>query len=179
MNATAFQVGVESWHDFYLAVGSASAALLGLLFVGVSINLASVTAAERTDLRTRADLAFSNLLYLLCVSLIVLIPGTDAPSLALSFMFVAGVGLFRIARRLAGLIRSSSSSWKSIATIRRLSWTVAADLALLYVAALLAMRGDAVPLYFGTFVVFILLIGAADVSWELLVVEGDETRRSD
>jgi hypothetical protein len=179
MDGSTFQAGLESWHDFYLAVGSASAALLGLLFVGVSINLASVTAAERPDLRTRADLAFSNLLYLLSVSLIVLIPGTDAPSLALSFTFVAGVGLFRIARRLAGLIRSSNGAWKSFATIRRLSWTVTADLVLLYVAASLVSRRDAVPLYFATFVVFVLLIGAADVAWEILVAESDEARRSD
>ena len=175
MNASAFQAGVESWHDFYLAVGSASAALLGLLFVGVSINLSSVTAAARADLRTRADLAFSNLLYLLCLSLIVLIPGADATSLAISFAAVAAVGLLRSARRVVGLIRGKDRSWTGFVTIRRLSWTLVADLVLVYVAASLASRGDAIPLYFATFVVFVLLIGAADVSWGLLVLESEET----
>jgi hypothetical protein len=179
MTASAFQAGVESWHDFYLAVGSASAALLGLLFVGVSINLSSITSAERADLRTRANLAFSNLLYLLCISLIVLIPGSDATSLAVSFIAVAGVGLLRNARRGIRLIHGMNRSWKDFATIRRLSWTVVADLVLLYVAALLASRGDAVALYYATGVVFVLLIGAADVAWGLLVEEDEDTHEAD
>ena len=178
MDASAFQAGVGSWHDFYLAVGSASAALLGLLFVGVSINLSSLAMAKRIDLRTRADLAFSNLLYLLCVSLIVLIPGADATSLAISLAAVAGVGLVRIGRRVVALNRRRDGSWKNHATLRRVSWTVVADLVLLYVAASLAARSDAVPLYYATFVVFVLLIGAADVAWGLLVEESEAPPRT-
>ena len=178
MDASAFQAGVDSWHDFYIAVGSASAALLGLLFVGVSINLSSIAAAKRADLRTRADLAFSNLLYLLCVSLIVLIPSADAYSLAVSLAAVAGVGLVRIGRRVVVLIRGEDGSWKGRATIRRVSWTLVADLVLLYVAASLAARNDAIPLYYATFVVFVLLIGAADVAWGLLVEESEEAPRT-
>jgi hypothetical protein len=178
MNPTSFQAGIESWHDFYLAVGSASAALLGLLFVGVSINLSSIAAAERADLRARANLAFSNLLYLLCLSLIVLIPGTDPISLALSFTAVALVGLFRIGSGVVGLLRAKDWSWRSFSTIRRLSWTITADLVLLYVAQAVASRGDAVPLYEATFVVFVLLVGAADVSWGLLVLETEEDHRT-
>jgi hypothetical protein len=174
MSTSEFQTAVGSWHDFYLAVGSASAALLGLLFVGVSINLSSITAAERVDLQTKANLAFSNLLYLLCLSLIVLIPGADAPSLAVSFTAVAVVGLVRIARRLVELIRGPDRSWKGLATLRRISWTLIADLVLLYVAASIAARADAIPLYYNTFVVFVLLIGAADISWGLLGVESEE-----
>jgi hypothetical protein len=174
MTAAAFQTAIESWHDFYLAVGSASAALLGLLFVGVSINLSTIAAAKRTDLRTRADLAFSNLLYLLCMSLIVLIPGTDAVSVALSFAALGSFGLLRIARRVVGLIRSGDRSWRKFATIRRLSWTVTADFVLLYVGAALAIRGDATSLYEATFVVFVLIVGAADISWDLLVLESED-----
>ena len=177
MDVSAFQTGVDSWHDFYIAVGSASAALLGLLFVGVSINLSSIAAAKRADLRMRADLAFSNLLYLLCVSLIILIPSADAYSLAVSLTAVAGVGLVRMGRRVVGLVRAKDGSWKGRATIRRISWTVAADLVLLYVAASFAARNDAIPLYYATFVVFVLLIGAADVAWGLLVEESEEAPR--
>jgi uncharacterized membrane protein len=178
VDAQAFQTAVESWHDFYLAVGSASAALLGLLFVGVSINLSAITAAERVDLRTRANLAFSNLLYLLALSLIVLIPGADAHSMEISIVSVAVIGLLRVVRYVRQLVRGKGRVWRSPATIRRLSWTVAADAVLIYVAAGLASSGDAAYLYFNTFVVFVLLIGAADVAWDLLVVEGDEARRS-
>jgi hypothetical protein len=178
VDGSVFQAGVDSWHDFYVAVGSASAALLGLLFVGVSINLSSIAAAKRADVRTRADLAFSNLLYLLCLSLIVLIPSADAYSLAVSLAAVAAVGLARIGYRVVRLILGGDQSWKGRATIRRLSWTLVADLVLLYVAASLAARQDAIPLYYATFVVFVLLIGAADVAWGLLVEESEEAPRT-
>ena len=84
------------------------------------------------------------------------------------------VGLIRIARRLVELIRGRDRSWKGLATLRRISWTLIADLVLLYVAASIAARADAIPLYYNTFVVFVLLIGAADVSWGLLGVESEE-----
>ena len=176
--ASTFSSAVSSWHDFYLAVGSASAALLGLLFVAVSISLAAVDAAQRAELRTRANLAFSNLLYLLCLSLIVLIPESDAPSIAISFTALAGVGLVRNGRRVLRLLRSKGFGRSELATLRRISWTLAADAVLLSVAAVLLQRGDAVALYYVTSAVFVLLVGAADVSWDLLVAESEKRDRA-
>jgi hypothetical protein len=173
MDPKAFEVALDSWHDFYLATASASAALLGLLFVGVSINLSSITAAERVDLRTRANLAFSNLLYLLGLSLIILVPGADAGTIAISFTVVAALGLLRIVRRVASLRRAKDKARKQRDTVRRLAWTFVADLMLLYIAASLS-SGDARWLLALTIVVFVLLVGAADVSWDLLIRESDE-----
>jgi hypothetical protein len=179
MDATAFRDALESWHDFYLAVGSASAALLGLLFVGVSINLSAVSAAQRPDLRTRANVAFSNLLYLLTISLIALIPWLDARSISISFGAVATVGIVRIGRRSIVLIRHRAWRNRSLATLRRLSWTFVADLVLLYVAVSLWTTGNADWLYYMVGVVFVLLIGAADTSWDLLVRESEEAEPVD
>ena len=39
MTPQAFSTSLLGWHDFYLASAGATAALLGLLFVGVSTNL--------------------------------------------------------------------------------------------------------------------------------------------
>jgi hypothetical protein len=176
VDTSAFQAAVGSWHDFYLALASAAAALLGLLFVGVSINLSTITAAERVDLRTRANLAFSNLLYLLGLSLILLIPNNDAGSLAISFTVVAALGLLRIVRRVLGLVRAKGRLWTQRDTLRRLAWTFVADVLLLYIAASLASSGDGRWLLALTIVDFVLLIGAADVSWDLLVRESEEAR---
>jgi uncharacterized membrane protein len=177
VDSQSFQAAAQSWHDFYVAVASASAALLGLLFVGVSINLAAITASERADLRTRANVAFANLLYLLGISLIVLMPGIDARSMAISFVSIAVIGLVRIVRRVIRLVRSGPHAWRDVATIRRLGWTFMADVVLLYVAAQLDRTGDPAWLYTNTFVVFVLLIGAADTSWDLLLRESEEAGR--
>lgn len=172
MDATAWAAAIGSWHDFYLAIASASAALLGLLFVGVSINLASITAAERVDLRTRADLAFSNLLYLLGISLIALIPSLDAGSLAISLAFVAGLGLLRLGRRAVGLVRHGRRA-ADLHTIRRIAWTLVADLLLLFVAVRLPNADDAHWLLVLPVAAFLLLVGSADVAWSLLVLDAD------
>ncbi len=176
MDASQFAAALESWHDFYLAIASASAALLGLLFVGVSINLSSITAAERVDLRTRADLAFSNLLYLLGISLIVLIPKLDSSTVAISFAFVAVLGLFRLLRRIVGLVRHRRRLSSEVATLRRMAWTFAADLLLLVVASRLAATADSEWLLVMPVVGLVLLVGAADVAWGLLVLEEKESR---
>ncbi len=176
MDAAAFRIALNSWHEFYLAVGSASAALLGLLFVGVSINLSAIAASERADLRTKANVGFSNLLYLLSIALIALIPGLDSRSIAISLASVAGVGLTRIVRGGLELVRARKKLRKGISAARRLGWTLIADLALLYIAVSLSMSGDSTWLYDLTFVVFVLLIGAADISWDLLVRESEEVQ---
>ena len=174
MDPHAFTEALASWHDFYLAVASASAALLGLLFVGVSINLAAITAAARPDLRAHANLAFSNLLYLLGLSLVILIPGADPSTITISFAVIALLGLARVVRRAAGLFRGKSREGRHWGILRRLGWTVAADVLLLYVAFVLASTGDARWLLATAVVVGILLLGAADVSWDLLVRESEQ-----
>ncbi len=168
VNPTAFHTVLDSWHDFYLAAGSASAALLGLLFVGVWINLSAISGAERVDLRTQADLAFSNLL-----SLVALIPDAESDTLAISFTFIAALGLVRIARRVLSLWQARGGLWKRRDTLRRLAWTFVADLVLLYIAESLATTGDAKWLLATPIVVFVLLVGAADVAWGLLVRESE------
>ena len=46
---------VEPWHDLYVMVGGAAAALAGLIFVAVSVNHIQILArAHLTNLATRA-----------------------------------------------------------------------------------------------------------------------------
>ncbi len=68
---TSYQPG--SWHDLFVASAGAAAALTGLIFVAVSINLAQILADSR--LPTRAAETLVVLLGLLFVSVFVLVPG--------------------------------------------------------------------------------------------------------
>lgn len=170
---TPFTETLTSWHDFYLAVGSASAALLGLLFVGVSISVASLPSGERLEVTTRANLAFSNLLYLVGLSLVVLMPGVEASTVAISFAVIAGLGLLRIARQLLRLRRRKDGQRPAWQTIRRLGWTAVADLLLASIAWGIGTIGDGRWLLATPVVVLVLLLGAADVAWDLLVRESE------
>ncbi len=172
-----FRAAVEGWHDFFLAAASASAALLGLLFVGVSINLAAIGSDERADLRSIANQAFSNLLYLLVLSMMVLVADPDARTLAIEFAAVAIVGLVRVIRHTAPLVRTRGRLPGELMAYRRAAWVVSADVGLLTVARGLWATADAGWLDGMIAVVLILLGGAGEASWDLLVRASRETTR--
>ena len=169
MTPQAFAAAVLRWHDFFLATAGATAALLGLLFVGVSINLAALAADERVDLRARAGQAFSNLVFVLVIALIMLIPNPDPGTLGLSLALVAGFGLFRVGSNLYTVFRERRRFRNRLATLRRIGWTVAADLVLAFTAWRIWASGGAADVIGNLMiVVFVLLIGAADIAWEML-----------
>lgn len=71
----------HAWEGFFAAQAAASAALAGLLFVGISINLATIAASMR--LSRRALEAFVLLVEILLVSTLLLIP--HVPRVALGW----------------------------------------------------------------------------------------------
>ena len=64
---------VTEWHDFFLASAGAAAALAGLLFVAMSINVREIVATE--GLPARAGATIVDAIGPLIVSLAVLMPG--------------------------------------------------------------------------------------------------------
>jgi hypothetical protein len=75
----------EAWDSFFLGLTGASAALAGLLFVGVSINLSTITTS--TGLVRRALEAFVLLAEVLMLSVLLLVP--DASRTALGWGLLA------------------------------------------------------------------------------------------
>jgi modulator of FtsH protease len=63
---------MNEWNDFFVAIGGASAALTGLIFVGVSINLTRILSFP--TLPNRALQTLILLLIILIVSILFLIP---------------------------------------------------------------------------------------------------------
>ena len=68
---TAYQPA--AWHDLFVTAGGSAAALTGLIFVAVSINLREIIASAH--LPVRAGETLSTLVALLLLSLFVLAPG--------------------------------------------------------------------------------------------------------
>jgi hypothetical protein len=168
-----FGAELAGWHDFFLATAGASAALLGLLFVGVSINLGTIAAAERADLRTRAAQAFSNLVFVVMVALVMLIPDPEPSMIALALAAVAALGLVRVGRNLLTILRARQRLGTLIPTLRRIGWTAVADVILAFTAWRIAETdGEAAVVSNLVAVVFVLLLGAADISWEMLTTTG-------
>jgi hypothetical protein len=177
MTVEAFAAAELRWHDFFLATAGASAALMGLLFVGVSINLSAITGEERIDLRARAAQAFANLIFVLVIALLMLIPDPDPVSISLGLAIVAAVGIVRVAQNLYPIIqgRDRFENWPRI--VRRVGWTAIADLVLVFTAWRIWQSADVAVIQNLVTVVLVLLIGAADVAWEMLVEVSREPPR--
>ncbi len=79
---TDFTADVERWHDFFMLAGTASATLLGLLFVGVSFRTDIRTQPEGSFMRTVVAHNFLSYLVVILFSLYFMIPNMDPPDLA-------------------------------------------------------------------------------------------------
>jgi amino acid transporter len=80
-----------SYHDFFAGCATVSGALIGLLFVAISVSPAKL-AGDRasTDHQVKAGAAFSALVNTLVIALVALMPGTG---LGEATIILAGAGL--------------------------------------------------------------------------------------
>lgn len=78
----------EPWHDFFVAEAGAAAALAGLLFVALSINIRPILALP--PLTTRAGGALSLLANVLLVATVGLVPNQSSAVLATGILIISG-----------------------------------------------------------------------------------------
>src|SRR5204863_2857054 len=65
---------LASWHDFNVSLVTASAALLGLLFVALSIHVRTLSAARNAELRSIARSIFLGYVTALGIGFVQLVP---------------------------------------------------------------------------------------------------------
>jgi hypothetical protein len=99
---------VHEWSDFFVAEVGASAALTGLLFVAVSINLAQIL--KYSHLPTRALEALTTLLCVLVISTFALVPGQTPFVQGLE---MGGTGLVTWGIQTTALTRTRGSGYES------------------------------------------------------------------
>jgi hypothetical protein len=97
-----------------------------------------------------------------------LIPESQPGSIAIALAVIAGLGLLRAVRNVYAIAKGTVRFGGRIQTVRRMGWTLAADVILIYTAARLWSSADGAIENLVT-VVFVLMVGAADVAWEMLV----------
>lgn len=93
------------WHDFFVLVGGAAAALAGLLFVAISINIDQILRYSALPIRASETLAA--LLAMLLVSVFGLVPDQPRALLAGELILISAFQLLIIVRGGLGLRESS------------------------------------------------------------------------
>lgn len=80
---------METWHDFFVAVAGAAAALTGLIFVGVSLSLHKMLATPK--LPDRASEALILLMTVLIISCLCLAPEQPSSVLGIEILIVGAL----------------------------------------------------------------------------------------
>lgn len=161
-----YQATVSGWHDFYILAGTASATLVGLLFVGLSLHLRIVVASS--EVRSLARVTLANFGAVLFVALFMVIP--EGQSALASQLIGAGVVSLIIAVPsliAAGRVRG----WPRAARVRlvlRFVLSVVSYLALIVAGVmLLSSPNSAITLLLITTIVLLLI--SLRNTWDLLV----------
>lgn len=101
---------MSGWENFFIAEVGASATLAGLIFVGVSINLARILSLPR--LPSRALLALMVLIAVLIVSSLLLVPGQPLPLIG-SEVLLVGIVIWTLVTVLdVRILRATESRYR-------------------------------------------------------------------
>jgi hypothetical protein len=100
---------LDRWHEFYILLGTAAAALVALLFVAASIGEGYLTAERQSPTRTFTSPIVFHYTYVLFVSLVVLMPVNTDGSLAAIIGVSAALALLYSIYILVRVLRSATT----------------------------------------------------------------------
>lgn len=151
----------SEWSDLFVAAAGASAALAGLLFVAVSINVERIV--EYRGLPERALEALVMLLGVLVISILGLIPGQDHIALGIELLLTGlagGVGVMVLTKRQS----VEPHPWRRL----RLAMAAAAVLLPLIGGATVLIAAGGGLYWIAAAVIWAIIVAVAN-AWVLLV----------
>ena len=154
-------VDVGSWTDWAVAVAGGAAALTGLLFVAISINLQAILSHPTLPLRAASTLVL--LAVVLFTALAVLIPQASA-ALGVELLVLAAVLFAATGRYLLFRHRVSDRNWLILPT-----FVVLVPALLLAIGGVLLLGESANGLYFAAGAVVVGIAGSLLNVWVLMV----------
>jgi hypothetical protein len=160
----------ESWGEFFHASSGATAALAGLIFVGLSVNIGKVLELDRADggsnlLTGRAIEALVAMVNVLVISIVALTPTIDRGVLA---AVIIVVGLESAISPARVIVATSGRPDISKATLLRLVMAIAVTVTLLVAGITLAAHHGGGLFWLPASFVLAIAVAAIN-SWVLLV----------
>jgi hypothetical protein len=158
---------MQAWCGFYAVIGSAAATMTGLLFVAMSMNVATVLDKGPKGSRRLAEQAFQNYLAVLMVSLLALFPDMSLLTFGRTALMVTATWAVWVIVRLYQAAAEHSAHETRLTALRRHLSTMIGFGLLVFAAARMAWSGaDTRDTFAGACVV--LLFSATEKAWGLL-----------
>jgi len=158
---------MQPWTQFYATIGTAAAALLGLLFVVVSINVSVALGPEESVARPLTEQAFQNYLTVMLVAFLALFPGITTTTFGMvAFITSAAASVWVTVRFYQTLaLHMTRGSW--VYSLRRHVSSLI-GFAILLVSAFRMALGWGTSYNWFAASTLILLFSATQASWGLL-----------
>jgi hypothetical protein len=158
---------MQAWFNFYAVVGTAAAALMGLLFVAMSMNAVLALGRGPQGSRRLAEQAFENYLAALMVSLLALFPDMNLITFGRVTLLVTTTWTVWVVVRLyQAAAEPSVHETRLTATRRHISTLIGFGL-LIYSAGRMALNGDDTRDTLAAANI-VLLFSATEKAWGLL-----------
>ena len=173
-----FTEGILRWHDFYALVGGASAGLLGLLFVSVSLHLDVITRSASNEVRILSEQTFLSFVYVLLISMLFMIPYQNATGLGLPLLVMGVLACLRTAWTGLQFWQARQAPERVLGSgylLRRFAYPVICYVGLTFVS-LAALRGRSAALLWVLVVVLVLLLSATINAWQLMLLLAESKR---
>lgn len=170
---------LQSWQNFYMLIGGASATLVGLMFIALSLGSSQLRQADRASATASYNAflspTFIHFVYVLVTAVVVLVPTLSQPVLGW-MLLLAGLGSlgylvrylpFVRERYRTGLVDRSDLVWYSLMPSVGYILYIDAGIGLLRAATGAPTRGSALDALAAASVL-LMVIGVRN-AWDLVV----------
>jgi hypothetical protein len=162
-----FSQQIQEWQIFYSTVALASAGLMGLIFLSLSLKLDIITKSKDEDLRHIAWQTFLNFFFLIMFALVFLVPEQTKLGLALPLITISTIAIIITLAQGIRSARAGTQFWKVCTqSVPSLVAFVGVIIIVMFV-----LLDHIQSLVWMLPVVIVLLAVAVRYAWELLVKE--------
>jgi hypothetical protein len=169
---TSFSSTIAGWQSFYVLAGSASATLIGLIFVAVSLHIDLIGEAGAAAILSLARRTFTRFILIVIVALLFLVPNQVPRGLGLPLLALGVVDVLRTLRVARVVITALKQHPSLQDAVNRIVLPVLLPLVSgigLIVVAATVLNGMTSYLYWMVPIVALILTSAATNAWDLML----------